>query len=162
MASSTNSGSNLLLHPCYYINKSPKLQSVEASWTEVLGTSSHTQTSKKKIQEILYRMNKRNSYNTIDIQFLAEMVIYLFTNGRETEGTELLKSYGLCEPKIIDKLSSIIKLNSGSSIWKSKASSEKTKIDNLITQNYKMEDGVVKVQTQKISYLSPTKISRTS
>ena len=51
--------------------------------------------------------------------------------------------------QIIDKLSSIIKLNSGSSIWKSKASSEKTKIDNLITQNYKMEDGVVKVQTQK-------------
>ena len=147
--------------PCYYINKSPKLQSVEASWTEVLGTSSHTQTSKKKIQEILYRMNKRNSYNTLDIQFLAEMVIYLFTNGRETEGTELLKSYGLCESKIIDKLSSIIKLNSGSSVWKTKASSEKTKIDNIITQHNKIEeDGVIKLQTQKITRLSPTTISK--
>ena len=149
--------------PSYHINKVKKLKVIEANWTEVLGTSSHTQTSKKKIQEILYLMDKKNSYSSTDIQFLAEMVIHLLITARESEAISLLKSYGLLESKIIDKLSSIVKLNDYSNHWKSKPSSEKTRIDNLIIQNQSSNNDVIEMGVVKISTpgKSATKIEKT-
>ena len=142
--------------PSYYINKAPKLRTIEAAWTEVLGTSSHTRTSMKKIQEILFMMDKSSSYNTSDIQFLAEIVIHLLVNKRENEAIEYLKQYGLLKPKVVDKLSSIVKLNSYSILWKSRSSSEKSKVENLILQRSQQEDQIQELSSKATTIAKST------
>lgn len=131
--------------PSYHINKFSKTRTIEASWTEVLGTTSHTKSSKKKIQELMFQVGKKNSYNNSDIQFLSELILFLMMNKREKEAVSLLESYNLIEPKILDKLSSIVKLNDNGEIWKGKTASEKKFIESTL----KVVDDVVERGTRK-------------
>lgn len=71
--------------PSYHINNKPKIHTVETRWTDVLTTNSHTQSSKKKMYEILQPMHKSKSYDIADIQFLSEITIHLLTNNRVDE-----------------------------------------------------------------------------
>jgi len=146
--------------PSYYINKYDKIRTIDISWTEVLGTSSHTQSSKKKIQEIMYMISKKNNYNNTDIQFLCDIVLFLILNNREKEAISLLSTYNLLDPKIIDKLSSIVKLNKYSDIWKDKKTKEKGVFEKLIESAQSTKNDVVELGTTKIDLkLNPASAS---
>lgn len=130
--------------PSYYINKSGKSRVIDAGWTEVLGTSSHTQSSKKKIQEIMRIISKKNSYSNTDIQFLGDTILYLFYTNRDSEAVEFISNYNLIQDmdddkdekkpltSIIDKFVSISKLSKYSEHWKARTTGEKNKIEQLL------------------------------
>lgn len=155
--------------PSYHINKYPKVKTINAAWTQVLGTSSHTKSSMKKIFELMFRINKKFSYNVSDIQVLGEMILHMITNQRYEEAAQILYKYNLSDIKDVDKLLSSVKLTDYGTQWKSMSTSEKNKIDaackRLLEENIEVKEvslGLKLTKTKLAPKSTPTIIKKSS
>ena len=141
--------------PSYFINTFPKSRTVDAVWTEVVGTNNQLQSSKKKVREINVIGNSNYSHTTI--QFLSELVVSLLIKKRESEALDLLEQYNLLESKIIDKLSSVVKAPSLSSAWKTKSTSEKNRFDAQIQTRLQRNTAPIVQKLKPGTMSNPTK-----